>query len=77
MDRGARWATIHGVTQSWTQLSTEKSLESGAQKGVHIMPVAWKGEVKSGAMPKQTKGNPDLGKIPTESTGSSLAHGLP
>ena len=21
MDRGARWATVHGVTQSWTQLS--------------------------------------------------------
>ena len=21
MDRGARWATIHGVTKSWTQLN--------------------------------------------------------
>ena len=20
MDRGARWAAVHGVTQSWTQL---------------------------------------------------------
>ena len=23
MDRGAWWATIHGVTMSWTQLSTQ------------------------------------------------------
>ena len=22
MDRGARWATVHGVTKSWTRLST-------------------------------------------------------
>ena len=22
MDRGAWWATVHGVTKSWTQLST-------------------------------------------------------
>ena len=22
MDRGARWATVHGVTKSWIQLST-------------------------------------------------------
>jgi hypothetical protein len=23
MDRGAWWATVHGVTESWTQLSDE------------------------------------------------------
>ena len=30
------------------------------------MPVVWKEEMKSGKMPKQRKGNPNLGMIPTE-----------
>ena len=81
-------------SQSCTQLSNsaqraEESLESGDQKGVHNMPVVWKEEMKSGKMPKQRKGNPNLGMIPTEyvqkeasfflfgCTGSSLAHGFP
>ena len=25
MDRGAWWATVHGITESWTQLSTNIS----------------------------------------------------
>ena len=55
------------------------------------MPMAWKEEMKSGEMPKQRKGNPNLGMILTEyvqkeasffffffgCTGSSLAHDLP
>ena len=28
MDRGARWATVHGVTQSWTQLSNLASKQA-------------------------------------------------
>ena len=28
MDRGAWWATVHGVTKSWTQLSTAQQLYS-------------------------------------------------
>ena len=27
MERGARWATIHGVTKSWTQLKDFHSME--------------------------------------------------
>ena len=23
MDRGARWATVHGITKSWTRISEE------------------------------------------------------
>ena len=30
------------------------------------MPVVWKKEMKSGKMPKQRKGNANLGMIPTE-----------
>ena len=30
------------------------------------MPMAWKEEMKSGEMPKQRKGNPNLGMILTE-----------
>ena len=28
MDRGAWWATVHGVPQSWTRLSMHASLRS-------------------------------------------------
>ena len=37
MDRGAWWATIHGATNSWTQLSDFHSLSSWKIMG-HIFP---------------------------------------
>ena len=31
MDRGAWWATVHGVAKSWTQLSEQPSDPIGAE----------------------------------------------
>ena len=34
MDRGAWWATVHGVTKSWMQLITECSKEDQQEVGM-------------------------------------------
>ena len=33
MDRGAWWATVHGVTKSWTRLSDTLSLSFSSMEG--------------------------------------------
>ena len=48
MERGARWATVHEVTKSWTQLSTHIH-SAHLERAMVILPIIQADGLKTGA----------------------------
>ena len=62
MDRGAWWATIHGVTKSWTWLSDQPWDFFGRNDTKAETPVLWPPHVKSWLIGKDSDARRDWGQ---------------